>query len=66
MTPSNCRLSVSVNRISIASEEDLLMQQFNHHFPEKVSDEIRKCQEKTCSSRTVSMRQLKRLMDTTV
>ncbi|XP_024123270.2 uncharacterized protein LOC112143483 [Oryzias melastigma] len=30
---------VSVNRISIATVEDLLMQQFNHDFPEKASEE---------------------------
>ena len=38
-TPSKSQLSVSVNRISIANVENLLVQQFNHDFPEKASEE---------------------------
>lgn len=38
-TPSESQLSVSVNCISIANVENLLVQQFNHDFPEKASEE---------------------------
>lgn len=38
-TASESFPSVSVNRISIADVENLLVQQFNHDFPEKASEE---------------------------
>lgn len=38
-TPSESGQSVSVNHISIANVENLLVQQFNYDFPEKASEE---------------------------
>ncbi|KAI3375568.1 hypothetical protein L3Q82_003880 [Scortum barcoo] len=39
ITPSESGENVSVNRISIANVENLLVQQFNYDFPEKASEE---------------------------
>ena len=39
ITPPESGQSVSVNNISIASVENLLVQQFNYDFPEKASEE---------------------------
>lgn len=57
-------LSATINRISVANMEKLLISQYNHYFNEKASDENVKCYLMTKGFLKLQMSQSRYWMDT--